>query len=44
VGGQVLLKKIRRSNGGYDLLSENEAPIIDAKIKWAARVKLLAPK
>lgn len=44
--GRVLVKKIRRAadGAGYDLLSNTEKPIRNAPIKWAARVKHMAPR
>lgn len=43
--GRVLVKKIaRNARGSYDLLSNTEKPIKDAQIKWAARVKQMAPR
>lgn len=43
--GRVLVKKIKRStDGGYDLLSNTEKPIRNVEIKWAARVKHMAPR
>lgn len=44
--GRVLVKKIRRAadGAGYDLLSNTEKPIRNVQIKWAARVKHMAPR
>lgn len=42
--GRVLVKKIRRRAGQYDLLSNTEPPIENVQIKWAARVKHMAPR
>lgn len=46
IDGRVLVKKIvqRNGSGGYDLLSNTEEPIKNALIKWAARVKHMAPR
>jgi transcriptional regulator with XRE-family HTH domain len=42
---RVLVKKIRRGRDGlYDLHSNNEDPIRDAVIEWAARVKNMVPR
>lgn len=45
---KVLVKKVRPSKsklpGLYDLLSNNEEPILDAVILWAARVKSMVPR
>jgi Peptidase S24-like len=42
--GRILVKKIRRVADGFDLLSNTEKPIKGAQIKWAARVKHMAPR
>jgi hypothetical protein len=43
--GRVLVKKIKRApDGTYDLLSNTEKPIRNVEIKWAARVKHMAPR
>ena len=43
--GRVLVKKIKRNtDGSYDLLSNTEKPIKNVLIKWAARVKHMAPR
>lgn len=43
---RVLVKKIQRSKtpGLYHLLSNTEAPIFDAEVVWAARVKSMMPR
>jgi hypothetical protein len=43
---KVLVKKIQRSRspGLYHLLSNNEAPIMDQEVLWAARVKNMTPR
>ena len=44
--GQVLIKKIRngRAKGLFSLVSQNEDPILDVSVEWAARVKHMAPR
>ncbi len=43
--GRVLVKKIKRaSDGSFDLISNTEKPIRNVQIKWAARVKHMAPR
>lgn len=44
--GRVLVKKIKRGGraGRFDLLSNTEPPIENVQIKWAARVKHMAPR
>lgn len=46
VDERVLVKKIQRSKtpGLYHLLSNTEAPIFDAEVVWAARVKSMMPR
>jgi len=46
VDDRVLVKKIQRSKtpGLYHLLSNTEAPIFDAEVVWAARVKSMMPR
>ncbi len=45
---KVLVKKVRNSKsrtpGLYDLLSNNEPPILDAPVVWAAKVKSMVPR
>lgn len=43
---KVLVKKIQRSRtqGLYHLLSNNEAPMLDQEVVWAARVKTMTPR
>lgn len=43
---RVLVKKIQRSKtpGLYHLISNTEAPITDAEVIWAAKVKNMVPK
>lgn len=43
---RVLVKKIQRAKtpGLYHLLSNTEAPILDAEVVWAARVKSMVPR
>lgn len=42
---QILVKKVMPGkNGHYRLLSNNEKPIEDAEIVWAARVKSMEPR
>lgn len=43
---QVLVKRLMpsRSRGLYHLYSNNEAPILDQEIGWAARVKSMTPR
>jgi hypothetical protein len=38
--GEILLKQLQRgrSEGLYNLISNSEPPILDAKVEWAARV------
>lgn len=45
VDGRVLVKKIQRAKtpGLYHLLSNTEAPILDAEVVWAARVNSMVP-
>lgn len=44
--GRTLVKVPQRakSRGLFHLLSQDEPPILDAAIDWAARVKLIAPR
>lgn len=44
--GRILIKKIQRSKtrGHFHLISQTEAPIFDAVIDWAARVKNMVPR
>ena len=44
--GDVLLRTIVRSDGkgGFDLQSDYEPPMIAAKVVWASRIKMVAPK
>ena len=44
--GRVLIKKVQRSrvHGLFNLVSQNEPPIVDATIEWAARVKSMMPR
>jgi phage repressor protein C with HTH and peptisase S24 domain len=44
--GRVLIKKLQRSrvHGLFNLVSQNDPPIIDATIEWAARVKSMMPR
>lgn len=44
--GRVLIKKLQRSrvHGLFNLVSQNEPPIVDATIEWAARVKSMSPR
>ncbi len=44
--GRVLIKKLQRSrvHGLFNLVSQNEPPIVDATIEWAARVKSMMPR
>lgn len=44
--GRILLKKIAKSRarGFFHLISENEPPILDVSIEWAARVKTMTPR
>lgn len=45
VDERVLVKKLKRAGAGlYDLLSNNEDPIRGVAVKWAARVKTMAPR
>jgi transcriptional regulator with XRE-family HTH domain len=46
IDDRVLVKKIQRSKtpGLYHLLSNTEAPIFDAEVVWAARVKSMMPR
>lgn len=41
--GRILIKKVQRSRtrGLFHLVSQTEAPILDAEIEWAARVRLM---
>jgi hypothetical protein len=45
---KVLVKKVRRAkskaDGLYDLLSNNEDPMLDQVIEWAAKVKSMVPR
>lgn len=43
---RVLVKKLQRSKtpGLYHLLSNTEAPILDAEVIWAARVRSMMPR
>lgn len=43
---KVLVKKIQRSRteGLFHLLSNNEAPMLDQEVEWAARVKTMTPR
>lgn len=45
-GDKVLVKKIQRSRspGLFHLLSNNEAPMLDQEVTWAARVKNMTPR
>jgi DNA-binding XRE family transcriptional regulator len=44
--GRVLIKKLLRSatRGRFNLISQNDEPILDVPVKWAARVKTLTPR
>jgi phage repressor protein C with HTH and peptisase S24 domain len=44
--GRVLIKKLQRSrvHGLFNLVSQNDPPIVDATIEWAARVKSMTPR
>lgn len=44
--GRIMVKKVQRSKtpGYYHLLSNTEAPILDAVVEWAARVKNMVPR
>lgn len=44
--GRVLVKLLRKSSarGRYHLLSNNEEPILDQEVVWAARVKSMTPR
>ena len=44
--GRVVIKRVKqgRSPGRYNLYSENDRPILDVQIEWAARVKSLATR
>lgn len=43
--GRLLVKKIIRKSGRYDLISNNnEDPIENVQIRWAARVKSMEPR
>ncbi|WP_420133976.1 S24 family peptidase [Rhodopseudomonas sp.] len=44
--GRILIKKIQRSRtrGLFHLLSQTEAPILDASLEWAAKVKSMVPR
>lgn len=44
--GKVLVKQVKpsRTPGHFHLLSNTEAPILDAEIVWAARVKSMVPR
>jgi|SRR5262245_4168942 phage repressor protein C with HTH and peptisase S24 domain len=44
--GRVLIKKLQRSRsqGLFNLVSQNDAPILDVAIEWAAKVKSLMPR
>jgi len=46
VDERVLVKKIQRSKtaGLFHLLSNTEAPILDAEVVWAARVRSMMPR
>lgn len=43
---KVLVKKIQRSrtNGLFHLLSNNEAPMLDQEVMWAARITNMTPR
>lgn len=43
---QVLVKKLQRSRtpGLFHLLSNNEAPMLDQEVAWAARVRTMQPR
>lgn len=43
---KVLVKKLQKSrtSGLYHLLSNNEAPMFDQQVVWAARVKNMSPR
>ena len=43
---KVLVKKLRRSrtDGLFHLLSNNEAPMLDQEVVWAAKVKTMRPR
>jgi hypothetical protein len=45
---KVLVKKVRNSKsktkGLYDLLSNNEDPMLDVAVEWAAKVKSMVPR
>lgn len=43
---RVLVKKLQRSRtaGLYHLLSNNEAPMLDQEVIWAAKVKTMRPR
>jgi phage repressor protein C with HTH and peptisase S24 domain len=44
--GRILIKKLMRSRtkGLFHLLSQTEAPILDQRVEWAAKVKALVPR
>jgi Predicted transcriptional regulator len=44
--GRILVKKLQRSrvSGLYHLLSNNEDPMLDQEVEWAARVKTMTPR
>lgn len=46
IDDRVLVKKIQKSKtpGLYHLLSNTEAPILDAEVVWAARVRSMMPR
>jgi transcriptional regulator with XRE-family HTH domain len=44
---KVLVKKLQRSRSGgnlFHLLSNNEAPMLDQEVVWAARIKSMTPR
>jgi hypothetical protein len=45
-GDKVLVKKLQssRTEGLYHLLSNNEAPMLDQEVLWAARVRQMTPR
>lgn len=45
--GRILIKKLQKSrakNGLFHLLSNTEAPILDAEVEWAAKVINMVPR
>jgi hypothetical protein len=44
--GRILIKKLQRSRtrGLFHLLSQTEAPILDVRVEWAAKVKDMRPR